>query len=79
MPFWFPGLDVNDIMMMDLMGWPYARFECLLLYCVIPMYEPSGAMDRTRCIPHNSSVFTLGEATPALDGANTWRQRHQIK
>ena len=55
---------------------PVLNVSC---YCVITMYEPSGAMDRTRCIPHNSSVFTLGEAAPALDGANTWRQRHQIK
>ena len=36
-------------------------------------------MDLLHCSPHSSSVFTLGEAAPALDGANTGREWHQLK
>ena len=30
----FPGLVVNDMMMMDLIGWPYDSFDCLLYWYI---------------------------------------------
>ena len=45
----------------------------------IPIYEPSGARGGTGCRPHNSSVFTLAGAAPALYEDNTARQRPQLK